>query len=116
MSMQCVEEFSTLPRTVFATFRAMLNMVGFSQYSFRYEHMIDLVHLIYVFFIAILLLNFLIAFMSNAVNEVEEHKEVLTNIQRLEMVTNMEGTTLCFPPLHRFLLKTRFKVVDDRLC
>ena len=35
----------------------------------------------YVFFIAILLLNFLIAFMSIAVNEVGTHKEVLTNIQ-----------------------------------
>ena len=115
-SIQCLDDFSTVFKSFFTTFRIMLNAIDVRQYKIHYQHMLDIIQMEYVFFVGILLLNFLIAFMANSVNEVEENKAVIMNVQRLSMVSELEETTVSIPKLHRWLLQKVFSTYNGRIC
>ena len=70
----------------------------------------------YVFVVAILLINFLIALMSNSVSEVAEHKDIVMVIQRLSVAWTLEmrlGWLLA--PLYRRLHPLAFDVEDGSI-
>ena len=54
------------------------------------ENAFGFLHVMYVFVVAILLINFLIALMSNSVAEVAEHKDIVMMIQRLAVACTLE--------------------------
>ena len=112
----CNKDFSTVIDSWFTMFRIMLNAVDIKKYNVMYPYVLDVIHMEYVFFVGILLLNFLIAVMSNSVNEVEENKAVIMNVQRLSVVSELEETTVSIPKLHRWLLQKKYTCCKGRIC
>ena len=68
---------------LYKTFAVMLNMVNLEKYVSA-NWTVGLVHIIYVMLVTVLLLNFLIALMSNSVMNVGEHQQVLIVLQKLQ--------------------------------
>ncbi len=97
----------------YTIFKIMLNMEDFSSY----KELTDLkptylLHVIYVFTVAILLVNFLIALLSTSVGEVVEAGDVIMMLQRLSVVTVVEKRMSWIVPffyrcMHRFLYTCR---------
>ena len=75
-----------------------------------------MLHIIYVFMVAILLVNFLIALMSTSVGEVVDAGDVIMLVQRLSVVMLVEWR-LIYPlaPLYLFLRKIFFKCYNGKI-
>ena len=112
----CIKNFSSVIDSWFTIFRIMLNTIDIKKYNIKYPYILDIIHMEYVFFVGILLLNFLIALMANSVKEVEENKAVVMNVQRLSVVSELEETTVSIPKLHRLLLQKVFTSSNGRIC
>ena len=75
--------FDSFSLGIYNTFAVMLNTVNFEKYISA-NWTVGLVHIIYVMLVTVLLLNFLIALMSNSVRNVDEHQQVLMVLQKLQ--------------------------------
>lgn len=73
----CPKEFSDTVSGIYSTFTVMLNMVDFRSFDAPSHEGLWLLHVLFVFGIAILLLNFLIAILSNSYNIVAANREVI---------------------------------------
>ena len=96
----------------YSTFTVMLNMIDFSKYI-EASFMIALLHIAYVLFVAVLLLNFLIALMSSSVMVVNENRDVLMKLQKLHISLMLEHHV---KPCARFMyarLQKRHLVLAD---
>ncbi len=82
--------FEDIAQAGYTTFKVMLNMVDFGDYSPDGIHAIHILHMIYVFTVAILLINFLIALLSSSVGESVEAGDVIMMLQRLSVVSVVE--------------------------
>ena len=81
----CDPNFATLPWSVYSSFQIMLNMLSVSTIEI-YDHTAPaFLHVVYVMFVQILLLNFLIALMSNTVNDLSETKDVIARLIKLDV-------------------------------
>ena len=60
----------------YTVFTIMLNMVNLTTFNIHNQTILYLIHVGYIFIMAILMLNFLIALFSNSVSEVMAQKEV----------------------------------------
>ena len=111
----------SFPVTIYNTFTILLNMVDLSQYeanltSGDYVVLLSL-HIIYVFVLPILLINFLIALLSSSVAEVNEHKMTVMTIQKLCVISQIERYMLqCgyLRSLWKYLQSKHFHIVDGR--
>ena len=75
--------------TLYSTFILMLNMIDVSDYRQVY-YSLDLLHVAFVVVVCILLLNFLIAIMSNTVQEVDQYRNIITPLQHLHTYLSIE--------------------------
>ena len=75
--------FDNFSLGMYNTFAVMLNMVNLEKYVSA-NWTVGFVHIIYVILVTVLLLNFLIALMSNSVINVGEHQQVLMVLQKLQ--------------------------------
>ncbi len=84
---QCksVKEFETLGMGFYSSFRIMLNMLDLTSYDVPGVTIAYVLHIVFVFFVSILLVNFLIALMSSSVGEVVDAGEAIMIIQRLSV-------------------------------
>lgn len=65
-------------------------MVDFTSYEVSDTSTLYILHVVYVFVIAILLVNFLIALLSTSAGRVQEHEDVILMVQRLSVVGALE--------------------------
>ena len=94
----------------YSTFKIMLNMINFSKYV-EANYMVAFLHILYVLFVAILLLNFLIALMSSSVMTVNEDRDVLMKLQKLHISLMLEHY---MKPFTRFMydrLRKRYVIL-----
>ena len=102
-------EFATFPSSLYGTFRVMLNMVDFRTVSEDISSDAYLLHISYVFMIAILLLNFLIAIFSSSYEQVNNHKETFIQMQVLSVaMTADQRFQTIFPKMRTYLLRRYF--------
>ncbi len=92
----CVEGFSSFWESWYSIFLALNNMLDFTQLVNVAPEAADafaiyVIHVVFVFFVGILMINFLIALFSSSVTEVYEHKHVIINIQKLNIVVGLEA-------------------------
>jgi hypothetical protein len=80
---QCVEGFGSLTGTIYSLFNIMLNLTDFMDLNFKNPLPLWLLHFSFVFCVAILMLNFLIAVMSDSVATVSKNRHIITTVQRL---------------------------------
>ncbi len=85
-----IPDFETAAMGSYSTFRIMLNMVDLTSYTGEGVRVAYALHVIFVFFVAILLVNFFIALMSSSVGEVVDAGEAIMMIQRLSVVSVVE--------------------------
>ena len=93
---ECVEGFSSFWESWYSIFLALNNMLDFTQLVNVAPEAADafaiyVIHVVFVFFVGILMINFLIALFSSSVTEVYEHKHVIINIQKLNIVVGLEA-------------------------
>ena len=87
---QCSLQFMNIPISMYTTFTVMLNMVDFSTFPGHDFVASALIHLVFVFLVAILLVNFLIALFSQTVSNVTDHRETIIAIQEFAMSWTLE--------------------------
>ncbi len=79
----CVSEFSNIGEAFYSTFRMMLNMLDLHLYEVHTPQVLDFVHVMYVFTVAILLINFLIAVMSTSAARIALSDKIIVDLERM---------------------------------
>ena len=77
-----VPEFNGTSMSLYSTFTVMLNMVSFSEYV-QSNISLAFVHVTYVMLVGVLLINFLVALMTDSMYNVSEYRTILMILQRL---------------------------------
>lgn len=113
----CSAQFIDIPSSIYNTFLVMINMVDLTQYDVINPVALHSVHMSYVLIVGILLLNFLIAIMSDRITETSKFKDVILPVQKLSVVLTMERQLW---PVNRFyyrwIQRKVFTLHNDRLC
>ena len=69
----------------------MLNMINLREIEGPEPLSLYILHILYVFMVSILLLNFLIAIFSDSVNNVNQNHNVIYDIQTLSVIHTVEN-------------------------
>ena len=113
----CATDFNDITTSLYSTFLAMLNMYDFSQYDFINPLPFYITHVCYVFLVSTLLLNFLIAIMSDRIKEVSRYKDVIIPIQQLSVLNGLELRLQKLCSFYYNWLQNRvYFIYNDRLC
>ena len=113
----CVSQFTDIYSAIYSTFLAMINMLDFTQFDLINPFSIYLIHMIYVLFAGILLLNFLVAIMSDQISETRKYKNVILPIQKLSIVLAMEKQLKHLGRwYYRWIQRKVYTVYNERLC
>ena len=87
----CAEGFAGWLDSFYSTFLIMVNMVNVSEVVGGIDIILVLIHVMYVFVVAILLLNFLIALMSDAMTKVMNQADILVQMAQLSAAVLVEA-------------------------
>ena len=107
-----IKGFDSVGEAAYTTFKVMLNMVDFSEYDTGTDDIsaIHTLHVTYVFTVAMLLVNFLIALLSMTVGETVEAGDVIMMLQRLSVITTVERRlAFVFPCFYKLLHRSVYK-------
>ena len=113
----CAAQFNDIFTAGYNTFLAMINMLDFTQFDVTNPFPLYLTHIIYVMFSAILLLNFLVAIMSDRITEISKYKHVIVPMQKLSVVLAMERQLEFFGRwYYKWIQKRVYAEYNGRLC
>ena len=102
-------EFATFPSSLYGTFRVMLNMVDFREVRGDISADVYVLHITFVFMIAVLLMNFLIATLSSSYEHVMNYRSVFVPMQILSVSMASDGRFQTFlSPVRNYLLRRYF--------
>ena len=76
----CIEEFRDPLSSIYTSILLMLNMVDLSEFVTIHRGFLLLVHVIFVFVIGILMINFLIAIMTNKAGSLMERQHIMMGV------------------------------------
>ncbi len=112
----CTEEFHTVPMSMYSTFRVMLNMIDLTNYRGADMTDVAILHISYVIVVPILLVNFLIALMSNSVSDVAENRYNIMTLQRLSAALLVEERLARFiSSVYKYQQKTLLVLKEGRV-
>ena len=113
----CPIHFDTLGETVYSTFLVILNLVNFRVYESGNTHALYMLHIFFVFFMSVMLINFLIAIMTQSFANVFENRCVIIQTQRLALILTIQ-CRLAWPmqALYKILQRKAFVFHNKRLC
>ena len=116
-SNECPVHFDTFGETIYSSFLVVINLINFREYENADKTSLYLLHIVFVFFISILLLNFLIATMTQSFSEVYRHRRAITQTQILALMMTIQFR-LSRPMriLYKILQRRVFVYHDERLC
>ena len=116
-SNECPKMFSTLQETIYSSFLVMINSVNFRKFESTDKTSLYLLHIVFVFFISILLLNFLIATMTQSFSGMYVKGNAIIQTQRLALMMSVQ-MRLAWPMqvLYRRLQRRVFVYHNNRLC
>ncbi len=86
----CIHEFSNFQASMYSTFRIMLHMLDLASFEVHAPNILHLVHIIYVFVVAILLINFLIAVMSTSAVRTGLVDKIILHLERLNVALSLD--------------------------
>ena len=87
----CIDDFKNVARSFYTLFRISLNMVDITSYDLRVADAFYMMHVIYVYIVGIVLLNFLIAVMSNIQSQLDENRRMLSTLNKLSIACYAEN-------------------------
>ena len=111
----CPEEFSSFSRALYTTMVATINSIDFSSFQGNHKQGTLIMHVVFIFLVGILLINFLIALFSNILTTVYNNKLVVESVQRLSMVVALDRVTNWFSKYKMFIMRKHFTVRDGRV-
>ena len=116
-SNQCPKGFDTLSETIYSSFLVLLNLVNFRDYENADTIFLYILHIMFVFFISILLINFRIAVMTQSFSDVYANRRAIIQTQRLAIMLAIQ-IRLAGPlrVLYKRLQKNIFVYYRGRLC
>ena len=112
----CTEEFSGIWSTLYSSFMIMLNMMNLRGLEVPDAVALYCIHYGYVIIIAIMLINFMVATMSNTATQVFDNSQVIKWVQRLSVINPIERR--CHRVLswyYKWMQKRHFLVRDGRI-
>lgn len=95
----CVESFSSVFMTSYTLFRMMINQFDVTTVEMRSPHenaVLYMLHVLYIVMVAIMLLNFLIAMMSNSASKISQHQKLILKVNQLSLVIMVEDLMQLF--------------------
>ena len=116
-SNECPKMFSTFRETFYTSFLVMINSVNFREFKNVDKTSLYLLHILFVFFISILLLNFLIATMTQSFSGLHAKGNAIIQTQRLALMMTVQ-MRLAWPMqfLYRIMQRRVFVYHNKRLC
>ena len=105
----CIFEFDGILNTLYSLFRMMLNMVELTSFDLYEAHFLYILHALYVFMVAIVLINFLIAIMSDSASRTAEHERVIASLNTLSLAVALQQR------FGGWLLKPYYKFMQPRV-
>ena len=112
----CTEEFSDFGNTMYSSFLIMLNMLNLRDLQVPGSDALYTIHYGYVVIISIMLINFMVATMSNTATQVFDNSQVIKWVQRLSVINPLERR--CHRVLSRYykwMQNRHFLVRDGRI-
>ena len=113
----CPKDFENLGETIYSSFLLIINLINFREYPYFNKTSLYCLHIVFVFFISILLVNFLIATMTQSFSDVHAKRRAIMQIQRLMLMMTIQirfGRPL--QALYRKLQSKAFVYHNKRLC
>ena len=86
----CPEEFDSTISSFYTSFTIILNMVDFRSFDAPSKESLWLIHVFYITFVAVLLLNFLIAILSDSFQYIADNLDVVCIIQWLSIMASID--------------------------
>ena len=116
-SNQCPNNFDTMGETMYSSFLVMINSINFREYQNVDKTSLYLLHVVFVFFISILLINFLIAIMTQSFSDLYTKHRTIVQTQRLALMMTVQ-LQLAWPlqALYRRIQRIVFVYHNKRLC
>ena len=112
----CPKSFESFDRSIYSTIITMLNMVQYQRFNVDDSLGLSTLHVVYVFMVAVMLLNFLIALFSNSVTYVYDNRRVIETVQKLSVIFMLEDTLVWVAPcLRKYVLRKYFSRSDERI-
>ena len=113
----CPKNFDTVGETIYSTFLVMINLINFREYENADKTSLYILHIVFVFFISILLINFLIATMTQSFSDVHAKRRATIQMQRLSLMMTVQ-LRLAWPlqALYKKLQKRAFVYHNKRMC
>ena len=103
----CIEGFQTVFESFYSLFLMMLNMVSLTEHQVRNIELLQITHIVYVFTVSIMLVNFFIAVMADSVANTCARKKVTVPVQRA-------GVSIAVEYRLRWLLKPYYDFMIRR--
>ena len=112
----CISEFRDYQASFYSMFLVVLNMINFRQYDLHDAHVIFIAHIIFIFMVAILLVNFLIAVMSDSAARISERKNILVRLEKLHALFIADfRLSWILKRYHNYVQRKIAVVKDDRI-
>ena len=112
----CISAFSDYPTSFYSMFMVMLNMINFTQYDLKDPSVIYFTHVIFIFMVAILLINFLIAVMSDSASRIAQQKNILIRLEKLHALFIVDcRMSWILKRYYNYVLQNIAVVKDERI-
>ena len=116
-SSECSKNFDTLGETIKSSFLVMINLMDFRQHENVDKTSLYALHILFVFFISILLVNFLIALMTQSISDIFANRSAIIQSQRLFLMVSVQlRLAWSMRPLYKILHRRVFVYQNRRMC
>ena len=112
-SQGCVEHFYNYSTSFYSMFLVMLNMLDFNQFDMRNATVLYFSHIIFIFMVSILLVNFLIAVMSASAARISDRKQILIRLEKLHAMFMMDSRIGCILKKYYTYIINKLALVHD---
>ena len=105
----CIRGFGDPMQTFYSTFLMILNMVSITDLNVKESMLLYMTHVLFTFAISILLINFLVAVMSDTMSNISQARDYIETIQRSSVVCTLENHVKWFlRPYYNYMNKRLF--------
>ena len=113
MDTQCIPGFSDIVETYYSMFKLMMGLMTLDKYELTNNPVaVWVLHFFYMFESAILLLNFLIAIMTDSMASVRRNKKIIQTVQNLSIYIRIEKKYRWLMRRYYTWAKQKYFVID----
>lgn len=87
----CNDNFQNPFNTSYTLYHIILNIIDVADYKVENKFVLYMIEVLFTFTVGIMLLNFLIAVMSDKASFISDHQQIIVRINQLALISTMEG-------------------------